>query len=185
MSSSRTAIFKSSTLRRQKASSKIQALGFQLFDMGRCSSCQNSNSLCFVLKGYSKCSSCVKKNVRCDGKFSEVEFDALDSKKRDVQSQAREKRAEVGRLAAAAAAAYTALAAAQQEEAELQERVDRYAEAQSRMLRQELTALDDLEETRPAGLPVGVVSGEEFVWSDREMELFLQGPEDTPVPTLG
>ena len=95
-----------------------------------------------MLKGYSKCSSCVKKNVRCDGKFSEVEFDALDSKKRDVQSQAREKRAEVGRLAAAAAAAYTALdAAAQQEEAELQERVDRYAEAQSRMLRQETHCL--------------------------------------------
>lgn len=179
MPSSRTQTFKPSTLRRQNASSKIKTLGYQLFDMGRCSACQNGNSLCFVLKGYSKCSSCVKKNIRCDGKFSEVEFEALDQRKREVQSRAQEKRAEVGRLAAAAAAAYTALAEAQREEAELQDKVDRYAETQSRMLRQELNALDELEESRSSELPVGVLSDGDFVWDDSEMVLFLQEPGGT------
>ena len=72
-----------------------------------------------MLKGYSKYSSCVQKNIWCDGQFSEVEFDKLDQKKRDVQSRARDKWAKVGCLAAAVAAAYIALAEAQQEEAEL------------------------------------------------------------------
>ena len=41
--------------------------------------------------------------------------------------------------------------------------MDQYTEAQSRMLRQELTTLDDLEEVRPTRLPVGVALGEEFI----------------------
>ena len=185
MPSSRTQNFKSSTLRRQNASSKITLLGYQLFNMGRCSACQHGNSLCFVLKGYSKCSSCVKKNIRCDGKFSEAEFEALDSRKREVQTRAQKKRAEVGRLAAAAAAAYTALADAQREEAELQGRVDRFAEAQSRMLRQELTSLDELEDTRSSKLPVAVLSDKEFVWDEHEMAVFLRGSDGTPKPASG
>ena len=80
--------------------------------MGRCSSYQNKNSLYFVLKGYSKYSSYVRKNIRCDGQFSKAEFDKLDQKKRDIQSRARDKRAEVSRLTAAVAAAYIALAKA-------------------------------------------------------------------------
>ena len=75
--------------------------------------CQNSGSLCFVLKGYNKCSSCKKKGVKSyDGNFSEAQFDALERKKREFKSKALDQRAEVGRRAAAAATAYAELAKA-------------------------------------------------------------------------
>ena len=155
--------------------------------MGRCSACQHGNSLCFVLKGYSKCSSCVKKNIRCDGKFSEAEFEALDSRKREVQTRAQEKRAKVGSAGRRrAAAAYTALADAQREEAELQGRVRPVYRGRSpRMLRQELTSLDELENTRSSKLPVTVLSDEEFVWDEHEMAVFLRGSDGTPKPASG
>ena len=116
-----------------------------------------------MLKGYSKYSSCVQKNIQYNGQFSEAEFDKLDQKKRDVQSRARDKRAEVSRLTTTAAIAYTALAEAQQEKAELQEWVNKYAKAQSRMLRQELTALDKLEKAQPTDLLVAVLTDRDLI----------------------
>ena len=52
---------------------------------------------------------------------------------------------EVSYWAAATAQAYADLAKAQQEEISLQERINKYSESQSRMLRQELEALDKLD----------------------------------------
>ena len=110
-----------------------------------------------MLKGYSKCSTCTKRNnSRCDGNFSPEEFDALETQKIRLRQEAQAKRKEVGELAAAAAAAYTALAKAQQEEIDITSRIDRFTEAQSRMLRQELSALDSLNEA----------SGQEVAVSD-------------------
>ncbi len=147
MSSSRVSKnYRSSTQRRKDVISRIEQIGIQLFDMGRCTPCQESGSLCFVLKGYSKCSSCTKKGIQhCDGSFSVAEFDHLEAQKQKLRAEAQAKRQEVGRLAAAAAAAYTALAQAQQEEVDISSQIDRYSETQSRMLRQELHALDDLD----------------------------------------
>lgn len=146
---------KTSSERRKTAALKIKLLGIELLDMGRCTPCQNSGSACYILKGHKKCSSCEHKdNRRCDGTFSELEFDTLEAKKREAQKDAQEKRAEVGRRAAAAAQAYADLAKAQQEEIELQAKIDRYTENQSRMLRQELALLDKLD-----GLPADSVVG--------------------------
>jgi hypothetical protein len=170
MSSSRVSKSnRSSTQRRKDVVSRIEAIGIQLFEMGRCSPCQRSGSLCFVLKGYSKCSSCVKKNIqRCDGNFSAAEFDHIEAQKQRLHADAQAKRQEVGRLAAAAAAAYAALAKAQQEEIDIASQVDKYSEAQSRMLRQELRALDELDE--PEEPEVAVLDS--FPWDD--LDAFLQ-----------
>jgi len=69
------------------------------------------------------------------------------------------KRAEVGRLAAAAAEAYAALARAQAEEVEMHSELDKYTAAQSRMLRQELDALDAFDDV-PVGAELDMWFGE-------------------------
>lgn len=168
--------FRSSTQRRHTAVKLIEKTGKQLFDMGRCTPCQKANTFCFVLEGRSKCSSCTKKGVKqhCDGVFSEAEFEDLEQKKRELRRQVSEQHAEIGRKAAAVASACAALAQAQQEARRLEQEVDNYAEAQSRMLRQELEALDALEEANPSELPVAVLSGEEFVWDDSLVLAMMQ-----------
>ncbi len=157
--------YRSSTERRHTAAAKIKLLVFELLEMGRCTPCQVANTQCFVLKGRKRCSACESKNNnRCDGNFSEVEFDSLEAKKRQCQEEARSKRAEVGRRAAAAAQAYAELAQAQQEEVDLQKKIDGYTESQSRMLRQELDALDRLNEM-PEDAWVGS-AGPALPWGD-------------------
>ena len=171
---------RSSTQRRHLLVQKIELIGKQLFDMGRCTPCQNSDSFCFVLEGRSKCSSCLKKGVAsCDGNFSEAEFDALERKKQEIKREALAQRAEVGRLAAAYAEVASALAKAQLKENELEKQADRYAEAQSRMLRQELSALTALEEVSPSGPSVAVLSDVDFSWDDSALLALLQDPGDT------
>lgn len=159
---------KTSSERRKTAAAKIKLLGLELLEMGRCTPCQSSNSACYILKGHQRCSTCEHKdNRRCDGKFSELEFDTLEVKKREAKADAQAKRAEVGRLAAAAAQAYADLAKAQQEEIELQAKIDQYTENQSRMLKQELALLDELD-----GLPANSVVGfddQVLPWGDPSM----------------
>jgi len=194
MSSSRVTKYpRSSTSRRHIAVAKIEKLGRQLFEMGRCTPCQNSDSFCWVLEGRSKCSSCLKKGVgNCDGNFSEAEFDALERKKQEIKEKAAEQRAEIGRLAAEAASAYAAVAAAtaalakaQQEESRLELQAGKYAEAQSRMLRQELDALEALEEASPTGPPVAVLSDVDFLWDDSAVMEFLRDDGNNFPPASG
>ena len=147
--------YRSSTERRRSAALKIQLLGFQLFGMGRCTPCHEADSECFVLKGHKRCARCEDKNIRrCDGNFSEVEFASLEAERSRYKQEAQAKRAEVGRRAAAAAQAYAELAKAQQEEIDLQAKIDEYTERQSRMLRQELDTLNGLD-VMPDGSWVG------------------------------
>lgn len=172
----------SSTERRHRDIKKIIQIGTERVDMGRCTPCQNSNSLCFVLKGYSKCSTCMRKGIKaCDGNFSEEEFDTLEAKKQEFRNKALSQRSEVARLAAAAADAYAALTKAQQAEIEFDKKAEKYAEAQSRMLLQELESLDALEEEEEQSLvapgdQVAASSGNDFVWDDVAMSEFLLDP---------
>ncbi|KAM0737990.1 hypothetical protein ACQRIT_000794 [Beauveria bassiana] len=160
--------YRSSTQRRHDLISRIEKLGLQLLDMGRCTPCREKGSLCFVLKGYTKCSSCIKRNVtHCDGNFSVEEFDHIESQKERLRQEAQRKRQEVGRLAAAAAAAYSALAQAQQEEINIASQLDRFSETQSRMLRQEAFALDSIDE--PSG---SMIALEDPSWMWDEALLF-------------
>jgi hypothetical protein len=178
----------SSTERRHRDIQKIILIGIELFEMGRCTPCQNSNAICFVLKGYNKCSSCMRKGVKtCDGNFSEAEFDSLESKKKEFRSKALTQRVEVARLVTEAAKAYAALTEAQQAEIAFEKKAEKYAEAQSRMLLQELKSLDELEaEEEEAGASLSdqvVVSpGADFVWDDAAMSDFLNDiPGQIPV----
>jgi hypothetical protein len=184
--------FRTSTTRRHEAAERIKKVGIQFFEMGRCTPCQKSNSLCFVLKGRKRCSSCEKKNgTKCDGNFSAVEFDALERKKQEIKQQQAEQRAEVGRRAMVAAAAYAALSEAQQKEMKLESQWEKYAEAQSRMLTQELEALDDLEEevTAEEETPVAVLSDGGVFWDGSafveplDWDAMLRFPGDIPSQT--
>jgi hypothetical protein len=88
-----------------------------------------------VLKGYNKCSSCIRKGVKTyDGNFSEVEFNSLESKKKEFRSKALAQRVEVARLVTEAAKAYTTLIEAQQAKIAFKKKAEKYTEAQSRML---------------------------------------------------
>jgi hypothetical protein len=114
------------------------------------------------LKGYSKCSTCTKRNnSKYNGNFSPEEFDALETQKVHLHQEAQAKRKEIGELAVVTAAAYTALAKAQQEEIDITSRIDRFTETQSRMLRQELSALDSLNEASDQEVAVS-----DFLWDE-------------------
>lgn len=98
----------------------------------------------------------------------------MESQKRTVKVQAAEKRAEVGRLAAAAASAYAALAQAQQEELELQQKLDTFTETQSRMLVQELEMLDELE-LLENGAEIALPEQSDFPAGDQSWDFFPSG----------
>jgi hypothetical protein len=88
-----------STVRRARTALKIKALGVKHIDMGRCTPCQNSNLVCFMLDGYARCNNCTRKNLKdCDGVFSDTEFDALTAKRDRLTEAARRKSEEIQRL---------------------------------------------------------------------------------------
>jgi hypothetical protein len=140
----------SSTSRRHTAVARIEVLGRQKFDMGRCTPCQRSNSLCFMLDGYAKCSSCTKKGVKdCDGNFSAEEFDALTAQRNKLVEAARRKDEEIKEILAEAARAQLALSRANDERQRLQLEADGLLEKQKKMLTQELESLDELDHIDP------------------------------------
>jgi hypothetical protein len=163
MSQFRVSKSKSSTSRRQIAIARIEALGRQKLDMGRCTPCQNSNSLCFMLDGYAKCSSCTKKGVKdCDGNFSAEEFDALTAQRNRLTEAARRKDEEIRGMLAEAARVQLAMSQANAERERLQREADGLLEKQKRMLTQELESLDELDHIDPSP----IVSSTVFVALD-------------------
>lgn len=141
---------RSSTSRRHSLISRIESFGRQKFDMGRCTPCQNSNSLCFILDGYSRCSSCMKKGVKyCDGTFSVEEFDALTAQRNRLQEAARQKDEELKGMLREAARIQEALSSANAERERLQRESDELLEKQRRMLVREAEALDELDSVDP------------------------------------
>ena len=140
----------SSTSRRHTAIARIEVLGRQRFAMGRCTPCQQSNSLCFMLDGYAKCSSCTKKGVRdCDGNFSAEEFDALTAQRNKLTEAARRKDEEIKTMLAEAARVQLAMSQANAERERLQREADNLLDKQKRMLTQELESLDELDHIDP------------------------------------
>lgn len=134
---------RSSTLRRQKLIDRIESFGHELFGMGRCTPCQNSNSVCFVLDGCSKCSACTKKGVKyCDGTFSDEEFDSLTAQRNRLVEAARQKGAELAQLIAAVNKAHS-------ERERLQREADSLLERQKQMLVREAESLDALDHVDP------------------------------------
>jgi len=134
---------RSSTDRRNRLVLRIESLGQERSVMGRCTPCQNSNSVCFVLEGHAKCSSCTKKGVKyCDGTFSDTEFDCLTAQRNRLQEAARQKGDELSRLLAAAERANA-------ERDRLQREADVLLEKQRQMVIREAEALDALDNLDP------------------------------------
>ena len=107
---------RSSTSRRQVVISRIETFGRKRVDMGRCTPCLNTNSICFMLDGYKKCSSCTKKGVReCDGVFSAEEFDALTAQRNRLMEATHRKDDEIKRMLEEATRAQLALSQAHAE----------------------------------------------------------------------
>jgi hypothetical protein len=145
---------RSSTTRRHALIARIESFGFQKFAMGRCTPCQNANSLCFMLDGYSKCSSCLKKGVPyCDGVFSEEDFDALTAQRNRLTEAARRKGEEIKEMLAEAARVHAQMMAdvsrVHAERERLQQDADNLLEKQRKMLVQEANALEDLDHIDP------------------------------------
>jgi len=134
---------RSSTVRRQNFVRRIETFGRELLAMGRCTPCQSSNSVCFMLDGHSKCSSCTKKGVKyCDGVFSDEEFDSLTAQRDRLTEAARQKGAELAGLIAAAGKAHA-------ERERLQKEADVLLEKQKQMLIREAESLDALDHIDP------------------------------------
>jgi hypothetical protein len=148
---------KSSTARRQNTVLKIRALGRELLEMGRCTPCQNSDSVCFVLDGCARCNTCTKKNIKeCDGTFSDAEFDALTAQRNRLVEAARRKGEEIRsllktatRAAEALVAANAAMASAQNERARLESDAEKLLDKQKDMVIREANALDELDHVDP------------------------------------
>lgn len=131
----------SSTQRRQNAVSRIQKLGRQLFAMGRCTSCIQTDSVCWMMDGQSMCSTCRSKNKKvgeCDGCFSVLEFDSLQDQRDKMQKEVEDKDRQISGLIAA-------LMAAQKEKDRLQQDMQRMLDDQKRMLSRELEVLDAID----------------------------------------
>lgn len=150
MSSSRVQKSKSSTVRRRELVLKIESFGASLPDMGRCTPCKNSESVCFVLDGYTKCSSCIRKGVSsCDGAFDASEFDCLTAKRERCAEAARRKGEEVHTLLAQVQASLSLLSQARSEQERLQRQSDQLLEKQRKMLVREAVALEEIDSTEP------------------------------------
>lgn len=132
----------SSSLRRKRLSAKIDFLG--LLVMARCPQCEQSDSMCVVLKGYARCSSCTRKNIQCGGTFSDAEFEELDRQRRELRRQAAAARERLAHLA-------QELLSAQAHHAHLEQQLESVTAQQSQMVLREAHLLDELE-----GLPSSV-----------------------------
>lgn len=133
---------RTSTQRRIDASERIQKLGRQFFGMGRCSSCIESDSPCWMLEGQSLCNTCKRKNKKvgeCDGCFSVSDFDNLQDQRERMQREIEEKDRRIGEL-------ISALTQAQNEKSKLQSDAERLLSEQKRMLSRELDSLESIDE---------------------------------------
>jgi len=129
--------------RRLDLALRISVLGIEHLAMGRCTPCQNSNSVCFMLDGYSKCSTCTKKSLSyCDGMFSISEFDALTAKRNRLVEAARRKGEKLRSL-------LKEVAQATSEQEQLQKEADDLLAKQKQLLLQEAQALDALDHADP------------------------------------
>ena len=99
---------------RRKQSARILRHGTET--MAPCSNCQKSGSLCKMLQGHARCATCTKKNLRCDGQFSEDEYDLLDKKKQELQEKVRSSQRRVSDRAQWYAREMARLASQQSEE---------------------------------------------------------------------
>ena len=86
------------TLQRYLQADRIEELGAET--MAPCTNCQKSpNSVCILRKGNARCSNCTRKNMKCDGQFSEDEYQSLQAQKEAPRNEVRAKHVRLSELA--------------------------------------------------------------------------------------
>ncbi len=152
--------FLSSTQRRLNAVALAEAFGDKATAMGRCSSCVQSNSVCWMLEGPSMCGAGKRKNKKvgeCDGVFSREEFDGLEAQRKRALAEAEAKDKELEFL-------LSALQRNRQEKSALQAKAQKFREQQQEMLTREFAALDDIESSSHE--PPSVALDGSFDWNE-------------------
>ena len=132
---------KSSTAHRKCLAAKIDLLGFPA--MAPCPQCVSSGARCVIQKSSVRCSSYTKKNITCDGNFSDVEFDSLESQKQKLFRHKVEARSRLTKLA-------WELLATQKENDRLDRQLEKVHRRQEEMVELEAQALEALDEITPA-----------------------------------
>ena len=139
--------------------------------------------MCVIQKSLVRCSACIRKNIRCDGVFSEAEFEALKSKKTELKRQWLEARSCLTRLA-------YELLAAEKDVDKLDWKLEKVYDRQEEMVALEARALEELdgitshrddlvipEPPKVAIIPgdlVALMSDVEFSWDDLEILAMMQ-----------
>lgn len=76
---------RSSTLQHKSLADKIRQFGLPA--MVACSGCLRANVLCVFGKESVSCAHCVSSGLKCDGNFSEKEWDTISQKKKQLQER--------------------------------------------------------------------------------------------------
>ena len=119
---------------------KVDQLGIE--NMAPCSNCQKSQSVCIMQKGVTRCSCCIRKNMKCDGQYSEAEYQSLEKSKHDLRKKVEMAQMDMARYAAEFA---TNMAKSQKKLDNLQRRIDGLTQAQSDMVVRASAVLDALD----------------------------------------
>ena len=137
---------------RRKQANRIARHGIEA--MAPCSNCRKSGGLCKMLKGNARCQNCTRKNMRCDGQFSEEEYDALERQKMVLQDKVKQARERLSQRAQWYAQEMARLAAQQVIELQaeqkslqfVQRQLDGLTRRQSDMVVRHSLVLDALDE---------------------------------------
>jgi len=159
----------SSTDRRRRLAARVESLGS--FAMAACPQCESSHSICVVHKSSSSCAACLRKNIKCGGRFSDAEFDALEARKAELRQKKMAARARLRSLA-------WEMVAAQKVEEQLDAQLSRIHDRQERMMDEESRALDELDcFVEDAGAQVALMTELDFSLGDPSWEALLAVPE--------
>lgn len=177
MPPARSDISSSSTARRKRLADKIEALGSPA--MAPCPQCVAGGAVCVIQKSSARCARCLRKNLRCDGVFSDAEFDSLEAQKTELSRKRAEARSRLTNLA-------WELLAVQKEYDSLDKKLEKVHNCQEDMVAREVRALEELDEITPrrrdlvspveavtnpfaADVPVALMSDVDFSWDDPEV----------------
>jgi hypothetical protein len=190
----RSDVGSSSTARRKRLADRIESLG--IIAMAPCPQCVASKTVCVIHQCSTKCASCVRKNIRCDGMFSDAEFDSLEATKEEIFLKKMEARVRLTKLAWELLGVQKRLIAAQKEVESLDVKLEKVCRKQNDMLALEARALEELDEITPRrdelvdpgrekpfaipGEPIAIMSELDFNIEDPEILAILNDVGGTP-----
>lgn len=155
---------------RKRQALRIQTCGHET--MAPCTNCARSNLVCKMLKGNVRCSCCTLKNMKCDGQFSEDEFDLLEKQKEKLRDRVRAQHEHLSDLALSILRTQKSIAA-------LEKQLGSVTKRQSDMVLRHSEVLDalDAEEGYEPDVPEPSGTGGQpnalFAFDDAQLEALM------------